>query len=450
MKALNKESVNLLSSGQVITSVVDAVKELVENALDSGAKTIKIKLEDQGLKAIIITDDGSGIAKQGRETCCLAHTTSKIASIDDLRNELSTFGFRGEALHALCCLSDVVITTRCHEEPTAQKLAFDKNGNPIKIDTVTAPYGTSVMVSNILSVFPVRVREERTNFNVENIKSLLSKYYLAAPTVRFIVDVSPHFNQTRPPLTSLMQAVSFEFGTNVAANLIEKNAEGYSGDIRIRFKGLVPSPTCDWKVSSTSRLQTKQLILVNGRPVKNHSIEKQINESCWKRFGSIPKRFPRFIICIDFYRDNQISSSMVDVNLDSNKGHVIFSEQGTITKLIDSIMAFEQKTVKFKRITSWPSESIEISHPEIDISNLGSCKWTDAGTFDDYSLFSVKDHDDNTQLIAVDTRGLFELCDIPRTEIGRTAQSELITLYWDQILELHSNEKNRIYHIMQI
>ena len=451
MRALNAESVTLLSAGQVITCVLDSLKELIENALDAGAKTVKVKIEDLGLKTVVVTDDGCGITRDGREKCALAHTTSKIASFEELTQDLVTFGFRGEALHSLCATGDVSLITRCKDEEHAERIVFDHSGNPVKTEKVAAPVGTSVTVQNLLSNFPVRVREERVHFSVENLRSFLSKYFLGAPTVRFVIDAAPHLSMTRPPLNTLTQAVSYEFGPQVAAALTEKQTEGYNGDVRIRVKGLVPSATCDWKTASTSRMQTKQLILVNGRPVRNSTIEKKVNEACWKRFGSLPRRMPRFVLCIDFFRENQMCSSMIDVNVDPLKSHVIFSDTTVVGKLVDKIMTFEQQEVRFKRLEDWPSKKISISKPDVDIAMFGTgCQWKDAGMLENgMSLFSVKDYQNKYHLIAIDIGDAFQQFGVTSAEIGRTDQAELVVMYWDQFMELH-NANRRIFHIMQL
>jgi hypothetical protein len=247
-----------------------------------------------------------------------------------------------------------------------------------------------------------------------------------------------------------MQAVAYEFGSQVAASLIERTAESFIGDIRIRVKGIVPSPTCDWKTASTSRTQPRQLLLVNGRPVRNSSIEKRINEACWKRFGSLPKRLPRFVICVDFFREGQFCSSMMDINIEPQKSHVLFSDTILLIKLLDQIMSFEQVQVKFKRITKWPSRTLAVESADVNIAELGaSAIWKDAGTFDDFSLFSVTNHRGDCFLVAVDTRGIFEMCGASRAEIGRTEQSELIVMYWEQLLAQHQ-QKPRIFPLIRI
>ena len=157
MRALTQEAVQKISSGQVITCVLDVIKELIENSLDAQAKTIKIKIEDQGLQSITVVDDGTGITQEGRETCGHAYTTSKITEIDDLRNQLTTYGFRGEAIHSLCVLGDVTITTRCADEDQAIKMKFNHDGVITSKEKTFGTIGTTVIVEHILSDYPLEL-----------------------------------------------------------------------------------------------------------------------------------------------------------------------------------------------------------------------------------------------------------------------------------------------------
>lgn len=443
MNALKKDVVNKILSGQVINSILDAVKELIENSLDAGAKTIKIKLEDQGLKLINVTDDGSGITINGRETCAHAYTTSKITEIDDLRNELTTYGFRGEAIHSLCVLGDVTIITRCIEESTAVKMTFNHDGEITKKEEISGNVGTSVTIQNILSDFPVRIREERVKFSSDNLKNLLIRYFLAAPTVRFVIDAQPYLNTIRPPLSDILQAIKYEFGSEVAQNLVEKTAENFVGDIRIRIKAIVPTMNCDWKNASTTRMQPRQYLLVNGRPVKNSPIEKKINEIYWKKFGSIPKRYARYVFCIDFFRETSLCSSMFDVNKDPSKFNILFSQSDTILKLIDDILEFQQQKIKPKQIRNWPSTDIKFTSSNnefVNVASFGSNTWRDVGIFDDLSLFNVVDFKNNSFVVAIKTSDIIDICGVSRVEIGRTEQSELIVNFWDQLMERHASQ----------
>ena len=449
MHHLDKNSIDLLTSQQVITGVTDAVKELLENALDSGAKTIKIILEDIGLQKLQVTDDGSGITPEGRDEVCLAHTTSKISNLAELTNELSTFGFRGEALHSLCCLSDVLITTRCKGESDATVLTFNRDGSIKSKKNATAPYGTTVVVQNLLGGLPVRIRDERAKFNPEALRLLLQKYHLASPSVRFTIECPPHLSNTRPPLTTLSQAASLEFGPQILAAMCDRTSESFINDIRIRLHGLFPAPNCDWKAASTTKNQVTQILIVNGRPVKNQAVTKMLNEIYWNKFGSLPKRYPRFVVCIDFFREQYICSSLTDVNRDSGKTAIAFSNEDAVLKLIERAATVESDQQKMAAITEYPSTEVVVVDEEFaGFSPLGTYKWEEAGKFDEYSLFGVTGKSD-AHLIAVRVDGLFEECGIALSEISRIPQNELIPMYWDKIMELHE-QSPRLVHIARL
>jgi hypothetical protein len=113
-------------------------------------------------------------------------------------------------------------------------------------------------------------------------------------------------------------------------------------------------------------------------------------------------------------------------------------------------MSVEQIQPKVTKVTEWPSKRLNVGRPEIDVGELGTKGiWKDAGTFDNHSLFHVRDCADRNFLIAVDTRGIFEMCGVTRTEVGRTEQSELIVMYWEQLMEQH-RQKPRIFPVLEL
>src|SRR6266853_1931866 len=114
MKKINTlppEIVSKIAAGEVIERPAYAVKELIDNAIDAGAKNITINIEKSGLKKIIVQDDGEGMSREDLEECFKPHTTSKVKKETDLYS-IKTFGFRGEALASIAAISDLTITTR--------------------------------------------------------------------------------------------------------------------------------------------------------------------------------------------------------------------------------------------------------------------------------------------------------------------------------------------------
>ena len=128
IKQIDRESVTRICSGQVVVDLTTAVKELVENALDAGASTIEVKLWNMGVSSFEVSDNGRGIDRANYGSIALNHTTSKLREFSDLTS-VTSFGFRGEALHALCELSGrFSITTKQEEEEVGTALEFAPTG----------------------------------------------------------------------------------------------------------------------------------------------------------------------------------------------------------------------------------------------------------------------------------------------------------------------------------
>uniref|UniRef100_A0A3B5MBI8 PMS1 homolog 1, mismatch repair system component n=1 Tax=Xiphophorus couchianus TaxID=32473 RepID=A0A3B5MBI8_9TELE len=127
MKQLPADTVRLLSSSQVVTSVVSVVKELMENSLDAGASSVDVKLENFGLDRTEVRDNGCGIKAADAPVMAVRHFTSKISSHEDLEC-LETYGFRGEALGSICAVAEVTVTTKTEEEDVSTQYTLDSSG----------------------------------------------------------------------------------------------------------------------------------------------------------------------------------------------------------------------------------------------------------------------------------------------------------------------------------
>lgn len=178
LHAIPKYDVNRIQSAQVITSLVDATKELLENSIDSGANKITIRFFNNGLSSLEIVDDGSGVEEQNFEALVARNATSKLTEFDDLEG-LRTLGFRGEALSSLCSLSNLSITT-CTKStyPMGYSLDYDHEGSLTSKKNTSAPIGTSVRVENLFCTLPVRRKDFEKNAKRDFIKTtkLLQAY----------------------------------------------------------------------------------------------------------------------------------------------------------------------------------------------------------------------------------------------------------------------------------
>ncbi|KAK6533175.1 hypothetical protein TWF281_007328 [Arthrobotrys megalospora] len=182
-----QESVRRLGSTQVITDPITVIKELIENALDAGATSIIVEASSDLVSHIQVKDNGSGIDPNDRNLMAKPHCTSKISTFDDLL-DVTTLGFRGEALASLANVSGVLtITTRIKDEAMAVACEIAPDGSLKTISPVSAPIGCTIKVTNLFAKFPVRksTLEKTATKYLGQIKPLLLSYYLTHPQTRF-------------------------------------------------------------------------------------------------------------------------------------------------------------------------------------------------------------------------------------------------------------------------
>jgi DNA mismatch repair protein MutL len=186
-----------IAAGEVIERPASVVKELVENALDAGAREIRVEVRGGGLRMLRVTDDGNGILEDELERAVARHTTSKIASIEDL-NRLHTLGFRGEALASIAAVSAFTLLSRSieseqsGEETPAAQLTM-RGGTVEQRGHRARPHGTTITVRDLFYNVPARLkfmRGARTESN--HILQLLRRYAVGYPAARFHLELEEH------------------------------------------------------------------------------------------------------------------------------------------------------------------------------------------------------------------------------------------------------------------
>lgn len=187
IEVLSKIVIDQIAAGEVVERPASVVKELLENALDAQATTVRVSIHEGGQKMIRISDDGLGIAADEVEMAFMRHATSKLRSIDDLQI-IHTLGFRGEALASIAAVSRVQLMTRHHEEEVGTRLMIE--GGEITLrQTVGTPIGTVITIKNLFYNTPARLKfQKKETTERRQIASLITHYAMAYPQVRFILE----------------------------------------------------------------------------------------------------------------------------------------------------------------------------------------------------------------------------------------------------------------------
>lgn len=307
---LSTDVFNKISAGEVVERPASIIKELVENAIDAGANKIEIEITDGGLKEIIVTDNGSGIESDDVEKAFMPHATSKIRTAEDLEN-ISSLGFRGEALASIAAVSQVEMITKTEDADFGTKLVVFGGKKQEKTE-VGAVVGTKIVVKNLFYNTPARLKFLKKPKSEESeITHLVSKLILANPTLsfRYTADNKILFNTFG---NGLAEALYIVYGKEVYDNLVEVNSQ--SGELSI--SGYIARPTLCKPNRSYGTL------FVNGRLVTNYMIFSAILDALE---GHIMKgRFPIFALNISLPFED------VDVNVHPSKQEVKFTNPGKI------------------------------------------------------------------------------------------------------------------------
>ncbi|KAH9642851.1 hypothetical protein HF086_016656 [Spodoptera exigua] len=244
IKAISKDTVHKICSGQVVVSLAVAVKELVENSLDAGATNIDIRFKNYGIDLIEVSDNGSGVTEDNFAALTLKYHTSKLSDYSDLLG-VTSFGFRGEALSSLCSLANLTITTRHKEAEYATKIEYDHKGHITKQTPCSRQIGTTVSLTNLFNSLPVRQKEFHKNAKREfnKMTQLLYAYCLISIGVKITCT-----NQTSSNAKTLVVAtqgtssykdnIASVFGVKQLQTLLEIKPEYISNIKDNIFKGL--------------------------------------------------------------------------------------------------------------------------------------------------------------------------------------------------------------------
>jgi DNA mismatch repair protein MutL len=314
--ALLPENVrNQIAAGEVIERPASVVKELVENALDAGAKRIEIDLEDGGCRMIRVRDDGSGMSRDDLELAFVAHATSKLREVADLEH-IGSLGFRGEALASMGAVARCRIFTRRAEDATGSAIE-DDNGRLGAVQEAGGPIGTSVEVRDLFFQLPARKRFlKRASAELARSLDVVQRLALAHQGVAFVMTHDARRVYDVDASMDLHARIRRTFGAELAGSLVAVQ----SGDREIRLSGFVAPPRLARADAS------RQMWFLNGRPLKDKLLARALKESF--RGFVFENRQPVAFMEIS------LDPSRVDVNVHPTKAEVRFRDERSVFALV--------------------------------------------------------------------------------------------------------------------
>ncbi len=310
---LPQDLANQIAAGEVVERPASVVKELVENALDAGARRVAIAVELGGKKSIRVEDDGEGMGEEDARLAIERHATSKIARADDL-GAIRTLGFRGEALPSIASVSHFVLRTRARGAESGTEIRVNA-GAVASVREVGVPQGTSIEVADLFYNLPARRKFLKSDVaETTQISRLATQLALGYPEVGFTLTSGIRTLLQCPPAGSLRERFFQLFGERPDLVEIRKDSSGLS------IEGYVAA------LGDHGPVRGAQNVFVNRRIVKDRTIAHAISEAY--SVATIKERSPEVHLFL------RIAPDRVDVNVHPTKAEVRFLEQSMVHEVL--------------------------------------------------------------------------------------------------------------------
>lgn len=331
---LPAEVASQIAAGEVIERPASVVKELLENALDSGATFISITVQEGGQRLVEVADDGSGIPAAEMPLAVERHATSKLVNADDLFH-IATLGFRGEALASIGSVSRLTITSRPRAAASGARLVVEGGSNG-PLQPVGAAAGTLVRVEDLFYNVPARKKFlKKENTERRTIDELVTRYALAYPQVRFRLEQDGRLSLQTAGNGQRREVLAALYGVEVARQMLEV----LSQEEGLNVQGFISPP-------SLSRSNRRELnFFVNGRPVRDAALVTALTNAYHTLL--MVGRFPLAILFLE------VAPDAVDVNVHPTKAEVRFREP-------ERVFAGVQRAVRRAILAHTPAQGLEV------------------------------------------------------------------------------------------
>lgn len=312
---LDEVTANQIAAGEVVERPVNAVKEMVENAVDASATEVEVEIADGGMTYIRVTDNGSGMSPDDAKLSIVRHATSKISTVDNIYH-ISSLGFRGEALASISSVSRTAITTRREEDTEGTVVEVD-GGKVLEVHPIGAPMGTTIEVRDLFYNVPARkkfLKSERTESS--RINSMMGKLALANPDIAFRLINNGRTVIETPGNGRLVDVISALYGTKTAGEMLEVTGEGE----QVLLQGMISKPSL---LKSSRQYQT---VIINRRVVDSAVVSKAVDNAY---HSLLPKNgYPLLVLSF------QVPPESIDVNVHPQKREIKFSDEQSMFRLV--------------------------------------------------------------------------------------------------------------------
>ncbi len=308
INVLSFEVANLIAAGEVVDRPASVIKELVENSIDSGADRITVEIQRGGVLFMRVADNGCGMEPDDLPVAVKRHATSKIHNAGDL-NGIMTLGFRGEALAAICAVSDVRIITKTADAALGSYIEVN-SGRVGDVSERGASKGTTVIVENLFANVPARLKFlKRDQTEAMAVCGVVEKIAMSHPEIAFRLISDGNVKLETSGSGDLFSAIRSVYGREFAGKMLKLEAEQEG----IKAYGYITAPD----VPRSNR--NYQNFFINGRYIKTKTGSAAIEQAYTSYIP--PEKFPGCVICLE------ISPNVVDVNVHPSKLEVKFSNE---------------------------------------------------------------------------------------------------------------------------
>ena len=315
IKQLDQLTIDKIAAGEVIDRPSSIVKELVENAIDAGASSVTIEIEEGGIGLIRVTDNGSGILRDDVRTAFLRHATSKLQCSEDLER-IGTLGFRGEALSSISAVSRLELRTKTAEDPFGTCYRIE-GGVEVSLEDAAARVGSTFIIRDLFYNVPARRKFLKSaTTEAGHIQDLLFRMALSHPKVQFQFLSNGKKKLATSGNGELIDVIYRIYGRDIISQLLEIKFQSSE----LTLSGYLGKP------SLTKGNRSQQTFLVNGRYIKSSLLCKAVEDA----FADyrMQHRFPFVVLNLD------MGTSIVDVNVHPTKMELRFQNSQDVYGIV--------------------------------------------------------------------------------------------------------------------